>query len=127
LRWCWLAFLLLSQVAVRLFNFEQTVRISADYRRAASLLFGSAPSRRRTVADGTKMKLGYNVFRRLEDGSPVWVANVDTLAEAKQKLISLNRNFPGEYFIHDAETGAILNEVKDPRPDAASQKSRRKT
>lgn len=72
------------------------------------------------------MKLGYNVFRRLEDGSPVWVANLDTLAQAKQKVDSLRRTSPGEYFIHDAETGAIVSEIKDPRPNAGSQKGRPK-
>lgn len=72
------------------------------------------------------MRLGYNVFRRLEDGSPVWIANFDTLGEAKEKMISLSRTFPGEYFIHDAETGAIVGESKAPKPNAASENSRRK-
>lgn len=66
------------------------------------------------------MKLGYDLFRRLEDGNPLWITKVETLAEAKEKIDSYNRAFPGSYFIRDAQTGAILNESKTLRPNATA-------
>ena len=54
------------------------------------------------------MKLGYDIFRQLEDGSPLWIAQVDSLDEAKNKLDSLIRSSPGQYFVRDAENGKVI-------------------
>jgi hypothetical protein len=32
------------------------------------------------------MKLGYDIFRQLDDGSPIWIANVQTRTQAQQKV-----------------------------------------
>jgi hypothetical protein len=55
-----------------------------------------------------KMSLGYDIFKKLEDGSPFWITQVATLAEAKEKLAALVRHAPVEYFIRDATTGKIV-------------------
>jgi hypothetical protein len=35
------------------------------------------------------MKLGYDIFQQLDDGSPIWVTNVQTRTQAEQKVVSL--------------------------------------
>jgi hypothetical protein len=54
------------------------------------------------------MKLGFDVFRKLDDGSPIWVANVQTRAQAEQMVESLRRSAPARYFVRDAESGAVI-------------------
>lgn len=51
------------------------------------------------------MKLGFDIFRRLDDGTPLWVAQVNSLVEARAKLTALRQFSPGNYFVRDAETG----------------------
>jgi hypothetical protein len=54
------------------------------------------------------MKLGYDIFRQLDDGSPIWIANVQTPAQAQQELATLRSTVPARYFVRDAETGAVI-------------------
>ncbi len=54
------------------------------------------------------MKLGFDIFRRLDDGSPLWLAQVHSLAEARAKVEALRRRSPGQYFVRDAETGQSI-------------------
>jgi hypothetical protein len=62
------------------------------------------------------VKLGFDIFRRLDDGSPLWVTQVDSVAEAWTKVEVLRRRSPGQYFVRDAETGkAILADSHENR------------
>jgi hypothetical protein len=54
------------------------------------------------------VKLGFDIFRRLDDGSPLWVTQVDSVAEAWTKLVGLRQRSPGQYFVRDAETGESI-------------------
>jgi hypothetical protein len=54
------------------------------------------------------MKLGFDVFRRLDDGSPLWLAQVNSLAEARAKVDDLRQRSPGQYFVRNAETGQSI-------------------
>ncbi|HXN52265.1 MAG TPA: hypothetical protein VN943_10030 [Candidatus Acidoferrum sp.] len=56
------------------------------------------------------MKLGYDIFRQLDDGSPIWIANVQTRAQAEQEVALLRRSTPARYFLRDAETGAVISD-----------------
>ena len=56
------------------------------------------------------MKLGYDIFQKLDDGCPLWIANVQTRAYALQKVTSLRRSVAARYFVRDAETGAVIND-----------------
>jgi len=56
------------------------------------------------------MKLGFDIFRQLDDGSPIWVANVHTRAQAEREVASLQRSVPARYFVRDAETGAVISD-----------------
>jgi len=55
------------------------------------------------------MKFGFDIFRQLDDGSPMWIANAATRAHAEQEVTALQRSAPARYFIRDAETGAVVN------------------
>jgi len=54
------------------------------------------------------MKLGFDIFRRLDDGSPLWVAQANSIAEARTRLAALRQDCPGRYFVRDAETGQSI-------------------
>ena len=58
------------------------------------------------------MKLGYDIFQQLDDGSPIWITNVQTRAQAEQRVFSLRRSSPARYFIRDAETGAVITTLE---------------
>ena len=62
------------------------------------------------------MKLGFDIFRRLDDGSPLWIAQANSIAEARSRLAALRLHSPGPYFVRDAETGLSIaaGEGEDP-------------
>ena len=53
------------------------------------------------------MDLGFDIFRTLDDGTPLWIQQVPTLEEGKKHVEALISATPGEYFIRDASTGEI--------------------
>jgi hypothetical protein len=60
------------------------------------------------------MILGFDIFRHLNDGSPLWIAQADTLDDARKQLDAIRQLTPGSYFIRDASTGqAVLGESKN--------------
>jgi hypothetical protein len=59
--------------------------------------------------------LGFDIFRKMEDGHPLWIAEVAVLKEAKTQLYALASKAPGEYFIRDASNGKIIFEFVSPR------------
>jgi hypothetical protein len=64
------------------------------------------------------MTLGYDIFRRLEDGSPIWIANVQTRKQAEQRVALLRRSDPSRYFLRNAETGAVISDSEPEVRDA---------
>jgi hypothetical protein len=60
---------------------------------------------------GENMDLGYDIFRELGDGSPLWVTHAPSLKDAKDKLDTLVRTLPAEYFIRDATNAKIVARV----------------
>lgn len=57
---------------------------------------------------GENMGLGYDIFRELSDGHPLWIAQAATLKEAQDKLDTLARTLPAKYFIRDAASAKIV-------------------
>jgi hypothetical protein len=57
---------------------------------------------------GENMGLGYDIFRELSDGKPLWIAQASTLQEAQEKLETLARTVPAKYFIRDAASAKIV-------------------
>ena len=49
------------------------------------------------------MGFGFDIFRRLDDGSPLWVAQAHTVDDAHRQVV--RKMSPGEYFVRDAATG----------------------
>ena len=62
------------------------------------------------------MKLGYDIFRQLDDGSPIWIANVQTRTQAEQRLALLRRSAPARYFLRNAETGVVITDSEPGYP-----------
>lgn len=54
------------------------------------------------------MALGYDIFKKLGDGSPLWIGQIATFDEAKTKVEALVRTTPAEYFIREASTGQVV-------------------
>jgi hypothetical protein len=54
------------------------------------------------------MDLGFDIFRTLDDGTPLWIKQVPTLEDGKKSLHCLISSAPAEYFIRDASTGEIV-------------------
>lgn len=57
---------------------------------------------------GENMSLGYDIFRELGDGDPLWIAQATTLKEAQEKLDVLARTVPAKYFVRDANSAEIV-------------------
>ena len=57
---------------------------------------------------GDNMGLGYDIFRELSDGNPLWIGQAATLKEAEDKLDTLARTLPAKYFIRDAASATIV-------------------
>jgi hypothetical protein len=54
------------------------------------------------------MDFGFDIFRKLDDGTPLWIKQVATLDDGKAHLAALASSTPAEYFIRDASTGEIV-------------------
>jgi hypothetical protein len=54
------------------------------------------------------MSLGYDIFRKLDDGNSLWVADLISLDEAKERIHVLASQSGAVYFIRDASTGAVV-------------------
>jgi hypothetical protein len=56
------------------------------------------------------MSLGYDIFKKFQDGSPLWIMQAATLDEAKKHIEALAGAGAAEYFIRDASTGEVLGD-----------------
>ena len=54
------------------------------------------------------MNLGFDIFRTLDDGTPLWIQQVATLDDGRKSLDALISAAPAEYFVRDASTGEIV-------------------
>jgi hypothetical protein len=93
------------RLPLRLFNIEQTALVElVKLWRVQGQVTPSGSN----FAGYANLKLGFDIFRRLDDGSPLWVAQVDSIAEARARLEALLQFSPGHYFVRDAETGQYI-------------------
>jgi hypothetical protein len=69
------------------------------------------------------MKLGFDIFQRLDDGSPLWLDQVNSLVEAKSKIEALRQSSPGHYFARDAETGLSITTDTDANPEGNQKRA----
>ena len=54
----------------------------------------------------------YDIFKILNQGSPVWVGTVATRGEVEQTLNALEWVNPGDYFIREAVSGEIVQGIE---------------
>jgi hypothetical protein len=57
---------------------------------------------------GLEMEPTYDIFKRRDDGYPLWITAVETLKEARERTTSYALVAPGEYFIFSQGEGIIL-------------------
>lgn len=62
------------------------------------------------------MDFGFDIFRKLDDGTPLWIKQVATLDDGKIHVAGLASSTPAEYFIRDASTGEIVFRSGDTPP-----------
>jgi hypothetical protein len=55
------------------------------------------------------MIFGYDVFRRLHDGSPLWVGTVANVVEAEKQIQNLATQSRDNFFIREAINGEITH------------------
>jgi len=53
----------------------------------------------------------FDIFKRLPDGTPLWIEAVPTLLEAKQRVARMANESLNEYFIFSAYDGGIVSLV----------------
>ena len=53
------------------------------------------------------MESTFDIFRRLANSDPIWIAAVKGLKEAKEKMALEAANSPGEYFIFLQGEGVV--------------------
>jgi hypothetical protein len=57
---------------------------------------------------GHEMEPTYDIFKRRDDGYPLWITAVETLEEDRERTTSYALVVPGEYFIYSQGEGIIL-------------------
>jgi hypothetical protein len=58
----------------------------------------------------------FDILRRHNDGSLIWVETASELSHAKDRLQQLNAAIPGEYFVFDQKSQQIVAKVSPSLP-----------
>ena len=61
--------------------------------------------------EGLMSSTPYDILRRHNDGSLIWVEAASELSHAKDRLQQLNAAMPGDYFIFDQKSQQIVARV----------------
>lgn len=69
------------------------------------------------------MQYMFDIFKRLPDGTPLWVEAVPGLLEAKQRIARLAFESQSEYFIFSVRDGGIVALVTQSEPLPVSGKN----
>jgi hypothetical protein len=90
-------------------NIEQTKNlIGPTLPKSFAFSYPGRPLKTWNLHHRAMPSLGFDIFRMLHDGHPLWIAEVATLEEAKNNLHALALKSRGEYFIRDASNGEIV-------------------
>ena len=57
------------------------------------------------------MRSRFDIFKRLRDGTSLWIAAVEGLEEARNRINRLAIVVPGNYLIYSEEKGRIIESV----------------
>jgi hypothetical protein len=58
----------------------------------------------------------YALFKKLADGTPVWVSFEDDMSEAIAKMAELEGQTGLEHFVHDLREGRVVASSRDDEP-----------
>jgi hypothetical protein len=89
-------------------NIGQTKTSTVPYYGRVFCVLNSGRAQETRNRHYVTMSLGYDVFRKLDDGHPLWIAEFSSIEEAKANLQLLASKARAEYFIRDASTGAVV-------------------
>jgi hypothetical protein len=54
------------------------------------------------------MRSKFDIFKRLRDGTSLWIAAVEGLEEARNRINRLAAVVPGNYLIYSEEKGLVI-------------------
>lgn len=57
------------------------------------------------------MEAKFDIFKQLRDGTSIWIAAVDALEEARNRIKGLAVIGPGDYLVYSEEKGLIVERV----------------
>jgi hypothetical protein len=57
------------------------------------------------------MKLGFEIFRHLDDGSPIWSPMCKPVPKQSEKWPRCCVPLRARYFVRDAETGEVITDT----------------
>jgi hypothetical protein len=57
------------------------------------------------------MRPKFDIFKRLRDGTSLWIAAVEGLEEARNRMNRLGVVVPGDYLIYSQEKGLIVERI----------------
>jgi hypothetical protein len=57
------------------------------------------------------MRPKFDIFKRLRDGTSLWILAVETLEEARNRMNRLVVVAPGDYLIYSQERGLIVERI----------------
>lgn len=58
------------------------------------------------------MKIPYDILKKSDDGSMVWMEAAEDLKEAQIRMEDLAQSSPGEYFIFDQDHQTIVTTIR---------------
>jgi len=58
------------------------------------------------------MEARFDIFKQLQDGTSTWIASVDRLEEARNRISRLAVVGPGNYLVYSEERGLIVERIR---------------
>ena len=59
------------------------------------------------------MDTKFDIFKQLQDGTSIWIASVDRLEEARNRINRLAVVGPGNYLVYSEERGLIVERMSE--------------
>lgn len=69
----------------------------------------------------------YGLFKKLADGTPIWVSFENDLAGATAKMRKLDHETGLEHFVHDFRSGVVIATSRSGSPQGTEAQIKRET
>jgi hypothetical protein len=63
--------------------------------------------------------ISFDIFQKLPNGIRLWICNVGSLQEAKDRLTTLQQSHPAEYYVCDLASRKVMMAVTREQPGIA--------